>query len=832
MEPGQGLARLPTPSAGDVFFDLEGDPFIGDSGLEYLFGCVYEDAGGLHYRADWALTRTDEKRAFESLIDWLMERLKLYPDMHIYHYAPYEPGALKRLMGRYATREEEVDQLLRGDRLVDLYTIVRRSIRAGVESYSIKRLEAFYGFARTVPLRDANVALFAMQSRLELGDAAEADPAERAAIEGYNRDDCISTYALRRWLEAIRADEIARGSQIDRPLPREGAASEDVSEWTRRVGAIQARLIDGISPDISERGSAEQARWVLANILDWHRREKKANWWEYFRLCDLVPEDLMDERSAVSGLEFIGPVGGTGRAPVHRYHFPPQEIELRDRDKLRCAGGEPLGSVEAIDFEARTIDIKKMIKTADVHPVAAFVFDDVPTNVLRDALVSVGEDVAANGVEIDNIASPARSLLLRAPPTVMQHSARDEPGRPALDVALSVASDLDGDVLAIQGPPGAGKTFTGARMVLKLAREGARVGITANSHKVIRNLLDEVARAAAKDGEEIRAIQKVRDLEGHDDPPAWLSLTTTNADVFDALHSSHRVAAGTSWLWAHPDAAESVDVLFVDEAAQMSLANVLAISRAGKSLVLLGDPQQLDQPTQGSHPDGTDVSALAHILGPHQTIAAGAGLFLSETWRLHPEICRFTSQTFYDGRLRPVAGLERQSVVAQGPYGGSGLRLMSVPHSGNQNASIEEVGAICELVARMLRGRPTWVDKLGVEKPLTLNDILIIAPYNAQVFALKERLRGARIGTVDKFQGQEAPIVIYSMATSTPADAPRGMEFLYSLNRLNVATSRAQCLCVLVASPDLFEPECRTPRQIQLANAMCRYAQLATPLRL
>jgi superfamily I DNA and/or RNA helicase len=272
---------------------------------------------------------------------------------------------------------------------------------------------------------------------------------------------------------------------------------------------------------------------------------------------------------------------------------------------------------------------------------------------------------------------------------------------------------------------------------------------------------------------------------------------------------------------------ESVDVLLIDEAAQMSLANVLAISQAAKSIVLLGDPQQLDQPTQGSHPEGTDVSSLDHILGGQQTLAAGRGLFLEETWRLHPDICAFTSELFYEGRLRSRPGLEVQRVRSTGRINETGLRFLPVIHEGNQSSSPEEADQVRELVADILNSDASWVDRKGAEWPVTLADILIMAPYNAQVFELQERLPGARVGTVGKFQGQEAPIVIYSMTTSSHADAPRGMEFLYSPNRFNVATSRAKCVCVLVGSPSVFEAECRTPRHMQLANAFCRYLELA-----
>lgn len=287
------------------------------------------------------------------------------------------------------------------------------------------------------------------------------------------------------------------------------------------------------------------------------------------------------------------------------------------------------------------------------------------------------------------------------------------------------------------------------------------------------------------------------------------------------------VGGATAWLWARPEAFEILDVLAVDEAAQMSLANVLAVSQAARQVVLLGDPQQLDQPTQGSHPEGTDISALNHIIGSEHTITEGRGLFLAESWRLHPAICSFTSEVFYGGRLHSRPGLEVQRVRSTGRVDGAGLCYVSVDHSGNQSSSPEEAEEVQRLVNDILWSWSTWIDNDGEERAVTLDDILIIAPYNAQVFELQARLPGARIGTVDKFQGQQAAVVIYSMTTSSHADAPRGMEFLYSLNRLNVATSRAKCVCILVASPSVFEADCRTPRQMQLANAFCRYLELA-----
>ena len=816
-----GLSRLPAPSPGDVFFDLEGDPFVEDGGLEYLFGYAFAEEG-LQYVGDWAVSRADEKRVFETFVDFAMARWKQYPDFHIYHYAPYETGALKRLMGRYASREDEVDRMLHGELFVDLLQVVRQGIRASVESYSIKELEKFFGFKRTTPLKDASRALANIQTALEIGDPAAVTQKLKETVTGYNKDDCFSAKALRDWLETIREDWVAKGAVIDRPLVPDLEISEQLTAWQKRVEDLVGRLTVGIPVDVAERSAEQQARWILAHTLDWHRREEKTVWWEYFRLSGLSSDDLLDERAALGGLTFVGNVGGSAKAPVHRYRFPAQETELRGGEDLRRVGGDKFGKIEDISLDQRTVDIKKRMDSAELHPEAIFAHQVIGTKEQAESLMRIGEWVADHGIGAQGEYAAARSLLLRQLPQM-----HEEPLTVARETILAgatrIAPHLAEGVLPIQGPPGTGKTHVGARMIATLVKAGKRVGITANSHTVIRRLLDEVVAAGAEIAVQLQCIQKTDKHDATD----CIMLADSNAEVFDALQCDAQVAAGTAWLWAVPDAQNSVDVLFVDEAAQMSLANVLAVSQAARSLVLLGDPRQLDQPTQGTHPEGTGISALEYILDGQQTISADRGLFLAETWRLHPAICEFTSEVFYENRLHPIEGLELQEIRSKGRISGSGLRFVPVEHQGNQNSSPEEAEVITRLVADILGSATSWVDRLGKERTLGLGDILIIAPYNAQVFDLKDRMSGARIGTVDKFQGQEAPIVIYSMTTSTHADAPRGMGFLYSLNRLNVATSRAKALSILVCSPALFEPECRTPEQMRMANAFCRYLEMA-----
>ena len=511
--PGFGLALLPEPSSGDIFFDLEGDPFAGEGGLEYLFGYAFAGANGtLGCTADWASSRTDEKAAFERFVDFVMARLQEFPDLHIYHFAPYEPAALKRLMGRYATREEEIDQLLRGKRFVDLYSVVRNGLRASLESYSIKKLEALYGFTRSVSLPEANLALARVQAGLELGDLDLIGVTERSIVAGYNRDDCVSTAALRDWLEVQRMVLIAQGTAIERPIASEGEAGEAVSAWLERVNGIIAELTPDVPADVLERTPEQQARWLLAQILDWHRREEKALWWEHFRLAVLAADDLLDERPGLAGLEYVRAAGGTAKAPIHRYSFPPQETELRGGEDLRNCGGDKLGTLHAISLDERWVEIKKRQDTAMLHPTAVYSHTIINTKVLAESLLRLGEYVAANGIEGNGPNQAARDLLLRTAPRLGGQPIR-HPGEAALNAALRIVPALAGGVFPIQGPPGAGKTHTGARMICALVRAGKTVGITANSHKVIRNLLDGVLEAAGEIGVDVRCMQKVGEIE-------------------------------------------------------------------------------------------------------------------------------------------------------------------------------------------------------------------------------------------------------------------------------------------------------------------------------
>jgi predicted RecB family nuclease len=816
----QGFAALPQPSAGDLFLDLEGDPYAFELGIEYLFGVV--DVDGI-YTGRWSLDRVTERQTFEWFMDLVTERLKQYPNLHVYHYAAYEPTALKRLAGRYDSRIDELDRLLREKVFVDLYRVVRQGLRASVESYSIKKMEAFYQFERQVDLRQATGALADFEAWLQLGGSRDSGGDLLQKIEGYNKDDCLSTLKLREWLERLR------GPEVPRPTPPSAEPPEELTEKLREVRAVMARLLEGVPEDPRERTAKQQGRWLLAQMLEYHRRENKSMWWRYFNWLDMNDDELIADSSALGGLEYVGPAGQVKQSLIHRYRFPDQEHQLGPGVESRDPRtGKDAGDIIALDQAASTVDLKRGKKNTAPHPHSLIPYEYVNDDVMRSSLLGLGKLVSSLGFERATTGQSAVDLILARPPRVGQQPGKPliGDGEPTLDAAIRLVGQLDRSVLPIQGPPGSGKTYTGARMILAELANGRKVGVTATSHKVISNLLKEVYDAATKAGTTVTGIQKA-------DEDQWCQIgaiehVEDNAAILDALTSGRvHLAAGTAWLWSREDMAGTLDVLFIDEAGQFSLANALAVAPAAKNLVLLGDPRQLQQPQQGLHPPGTDVSALDHLLAGKATIPDDRGLFLDQTWRLHPEICAFTSEIYYDDRLTSRAGLERQRVTGTAPATGSGLRWVPVEHVGSQNESPEEAATIASLIKGLLESGSTWTNVKGEEKRIELNDILVVAPYNAQVAAIEKALPpAARVGTVDKFQGQEAPIVIYSMASSSAEDAPRGMEFLYSPNRLNVATSRARCLVILVANGRLFFPECRTPEQMRLANGLCRYLEL------
>ncbi|HET6694003.1 MAG TPA: AAA domain-containing protein, partial [Pedococcus sp.] len=511
-----------------------------------------------------------------------------------------------------------------------------------------------------------------------------------------------------------------------------------------------------------------------------------------------------------------------------------------------------VGKVLDYDGVAGWIDLSMKASTEPIVPRGFKPQGPLVDKVLRESIAATGRGV------LEGESGMAARLLERVVPRgdVLALGVAEEPA----DAVVRIGLGLTGQVLAVQGPPGTGKTYAAARLIRSLLDAGKKVGVTALSHAVIRHVLDEVGRPAlhkgrpedvdagseqsangdggqaalSGEGDDARSGGREGTGRGRARPPL-VQVTTTNEAARDALLSGRvSLVGGTAWLWAREDMRASVDVLVIDEAGQFSLANAVAAAPAATSLVLLGDPQQLTQPSQATHPYGAGISALEHLIGEHDTVPADRGVFLGRTYRMHPAVTAFISELSYEGRLESAAGRERQAISGEGLLSGAGLRWVPVAHEGCSAESDEEAAVVADLAKNLLTR--SWTDDQGIERAMTEDDILVVAPFNAHVARLRAALPGGiRVGTVDKFQGQQAPVVVYSMASSSAADAPRGVDFLFDLHRFNVAISRAKALSIVVASPALLDAEVHTPEQLRAVNALCRYvddAQELSPIQI
>jgi predicted RecB family nuclease len=833
-EHGRGFELLPPPSAGDLFFDIEGDPFAGDGGLEYLWGLL-DTSGG--FTAYWGCDpaagdqSTAERAAFEQLVDHLCAAHAADPTMHVYHYAPYEPDRLRTLSARLLTREAEVDRLLRGNVLVDLYAVVRQGLRLSKESYSLKQVEAFYrGHARAhdTEVSDGGESIVAFEQWLATRDQTLLDQ-----IEAYNRDDCRSTRELRDWLEQRRTELLASGAPLRRPQDDDPDGSVEDAAARRLREQLEGRLLAQV-PDAG-RTPEQQATWLLAQQLGWHAREARSAWWEHSRLRDLTAEELERETAALGPLEAAEFLGARQGVQHWRYRFPPQETKVSAGGRYEHLlpapdGARVTSSVADLDATAGWVVLTRRTRYAHDHPTGLLPTSPPGDRIFRAALHELGELVAGSGIDGAGPWRAARDLVLRRPPRLPAGAPVRAPGEESATAVRRVVGLLDGGVLAVQGPPGAGKTHTGARAVVDLVRAGRRVGLTAASHKVIGNVLDAVMVAAREAGVPVRALQKADELQRCSDP--GVQRAGSSAQVVDALDAGDvDLVAGTSWLFARPELAGRLDVLVVDEAGQLSLANTLAVSRAAANLVLLGDPQQLRQPGRGIHPDGADVSALQHVLGEEEVIAADRGVFLDRSWRMAPRLCRVVSALSYGGELQPAAVTAGNELDAPPRWAApAGVGWVPVAHEGNGAASPEEAAVVAGLVGGLMGC--SWRSG-GVPRRMGPADVLVVTPYNAQVNQIRGALAAAgladvEVGTVDRFQGREAAVSVFSLAASSGAHVPRRLEFLLDRHRLNVALSRAKTVAYVVGSPALLTSPVQTPEQLRLVNGLCRLVEIAT----
>ncbi|GAB3716823.1 TM0106 family RecB-like putative nuclease [Nocardiopsis nanhaiensis] len=862
-----GLTTLPPPSPGDVFFDMEGYPYHsrqGGRGLEYLFGATTEDTDGTEtFHAFWAHDRTQEKKALEDFVDFATARIDTDDGAHIYHYASYEVDRLKHLSSEFATREEEVNRLLREGRLIDLYTVVRKSLRVSQRSYSIKYLEPLYlDTTRAGQVTTATSSIDAYAAYLaahEAHDSAEADKI-LDGIARYNRDDCHSTARLRDWLEEHRTTQ----GITDRPLVQfelteaEAERARKRAEKAARHTALTDPLLEHVPDQAEERTEDDHPRAALAALVGYYQREALPPWREHYRRTGAPLQDLESDTDCavpwqIHTGEWIEPTGRQKKArrelsmrldTSHPHPFTPnQQVKLL----YPGAPGQQATTTDATLTHTRP-DQLTLTETCDVDatytrpPVA--VLPGAPVNPQpKDGAL---EQVARQSVQ----ALPTwphqcgTDVLRRLPPRLKGGGPLPDPA--AFDgdlIAATIAAvdRLDDSYLAVQGPPGAGKTYLAAQLITHLAAQGRSVGVCSTSHKAVENVMSSAVRATNEAGVDLAAAKRAkgRGKDTADPDLPWEQPTTAQAlatwRTKRTTEGRSVLIGGTAWAMANAAmVADPLDVLIIDEAGQFALADTLAVSAAAHNLVLLGDPQQLPQVVQGTHGEGADASALQHLMAGEHIIDPTLGYFLDQTRRMHPAVCAPVSALSYQNRLHAHPSTTDRTLTGPAP----GVYAHPVTHRGRTTHSPEEVTAVVE-AARTLVTQHLTADPDTGPRPLTGDDILVVAPYNLQVRALRQALaeathttpalEGVRVGTVDRFQGQEAAAVICSMTTSNAAETSRGPSFVLDRNRLNVALSRAQLLALVVHSPDLLTTAPRSVDELRLLAAFTGLVSCAHP---
>lgn len=810
------LAAIPVPDEGDIFFDFEGDPLHHEGtewGLDYLFGLVESDET---FRAFWAHNLAQEKQALVDFLQYVSERRQTHPSLHIYHYASYERTHLLSIAARHGVGEDAVDDLLRGGVLVDLYPIVKQSLRVGSRSYSLKKLEPLYmGERSRSGVATAAVSITEYVRSRDLLDAGDADGSARvlAEIATYNEYDCISTLALRDWLLARASEHGIAPAEVDEPLLDVPLPEPDP------VYVELASIVAGFPA--GERTADQSALALASAAIDYHRREGKSFWWDHFARLVAPLEDWADTRDVfvVESTEVERRWGIVGRARTQS-----RELRLTGTAAPGSSFGgsaspwvvydPPFPPIDAgRDPGARVTHCRTSVVMADDGSLllterlrsGAPTYDQLPLALMPNSPPNPGTQVTAisewGRALLDAyprlMPNAALDILRRVPPRMHPEGALRAGGTVAERMRDALLA-LDHSYLAVQGPPGTGKTWNGARVIADLVQNhGWRVGVVAQSHATVENMLSAVVAA----GLDPSRVGKKPRSSAESGGATWTRLTDSTLGEF--TDGPGFVIGGTAWLFSNAARIprESLDLLVIDEAGQFSLAATIATSVCAARLLLLGDPQQLPQVSKGTHPEPVDVSALGWLSEGHDVLPPTFGFFLDVSHRMHPAVCAPVSKLSYEGRLHSVPS--DRMLVGIAP----GLHPMPVDAGDNSTSSPEEADAVLAIV-RDVVGRG-WTSA-GSTTPLAPDNVIVMAPYNAQVQLLREVLdaagfEGVPVGTVDKFQGREAAVSIVSLAASSAADVPRGLEFLLLANRLNVAISRAQWAAWLVYSPTITQ---------------------------
>ena len=801
-DPRIGLYTLPEKSINDIYFDIESNPLNHEYVLHYLWGVAHEDHKGA-FNCWWAHDKKQMKNTFGLFIDWVYERWVRDSNMHVYHYGAFETSTIKSLMGEFGIKETKVDNMLRNGVFIDLYRVIKQSLCIGTEGYGLKKLEPLFRDSRINEVQSGQDSTVQYEAWTIKQDGTDHESSKiLKEIWDYNKEDCESLIELTNWLRNIQ--EKKGISPIDSFAESEVKEPEDIE-----------KTLDILLNELDESSNRPHAK-LLANLCLYHKRENKPVFWRLFERIEMSDEDLVMDLDSLGALTATGEVYDiTTRSKGFEYSFDiNQETKLKKGDQVVLKQDPQISlSIQEVNYKKATCVLKTTSKQLPDF-LSLIHWKVISPKAIEDSIRSITTQYLQTG----SIRPCLKNYLDKSRPNLNQNVDPDlaKWGNTPLNALINIATSLNGGSLCIQGPPGTGKTYVGAKLITHLVTLGHKIGVASNSHKAIDNLLQSVVHNLDYKNIKGQICRISRTNDKFYETSERIELISSAGKINH--ENEYAIFGGTAWTFANPALEDKLDYLFVDESGQVSLANLVAMSACADNLILMGDQMQLSQPTVGVHPQGCGVSSLDYILGDKPTIPSETGILLPETYRLHPDICNFVSEKVYEGRITSIESNKNRIInpAKDSRYlNSSGIKYIELDHLGNTQASIEEVQVIKCITEELLNSTKTGYES----SVITEDDILIISPYNHQTRMLQQHLGNKfQIGTVDKFQGREAAVVIISMASSDTESSPRGIEFLFERNRLNVAITRAISLAIIVGSKNLISTNIKNKTAMSLTN--------------
>jgi hypothetical protein len=692
---------------------------------------------------------------------------------------------------------------------------------AGTSGYSLKDLEKIYDFKRTADVGVAADSLVEYDRWCELqdGDSWRTSKILRS-IRDYNEEDCNSTW---RMTEFLRYLQESSGVHYVPPVPVEQEEEKEPNPGVK----LARQMIKKIPANADLTIPSNRMHLLLANLVNYHRREQAPKSVAYYTQLESSHEDLKNDTHCLGDLRRSEkPVKSVKSSLIHHYTFDgDQPTRVVEGERYLAIPVRESPTVHQISMKTGEIWLK-IGKSSSLDSQLSLIPNDyVNPEPIKGSIFDTISEWNETG-RASGLTSALSSFLHRKPPRIKSHTrgkALVNPLKDPVEESCRLALQLDKSFLVIQGPPGTGKTYTGSRIAAQLIKNGKTIGVTGPSHHAIKNLLTEIIAVCRQNKILFNAVK----IGGGDEEFSQDQQIDYCPTGGKTRWREYDCIAGTAWAFSHPDAIRSLDYLIIDEAGQVALANLFGMARSAKNLIFLGDPMQLEMPTQAIHEHDSGKACLSYFVGKLATVPQNLGVFLEVSRRMHPKVCEFISENFYEGRLKSHADTAFRELLGVRGTGlvkvSAGIQFVPVSHEDRSQSAPEEVEVIERLVEELMGFR--WRETKERSRPISAKDIMILAPYNQQVNLLRSRLRrDLKIGTVDMFQGQEAPVVIISMTASTLQDAPRGADFLFSKHRLNVSLSRAKTLAIVVGSPSLAAANCKDPGDMELVNLFCRVA--------